>query len=231
MTALAPALDGRVGPAPAPAAGAGLRWVHDPDDDHACLRQLTAMHDPGGGRAVCHPTPGATWPVLIQDLLEALGKPRDALARERRLRGGARLVQVWMCAERVEHLVVLRAHLLRPPLLDRFAELAAATGTTIWLVWHHTDPPGPGRIGEIWSWPAAVDALRRGRVRPVSSEQVRLRSVDAIHCEAVTEARREARLWRVAPPRQRRYTQPGCELGALLQRLSIDAATWAELDL
>lgn len=231
MTGSAPALGGRVGATPAASAGAGLRWVHDPDDDHACMRQLTALHDLPGGRAVCHPTPGATWPVLIRDLLEALGKPRDALARERRLRDGGRLVQVWMCAERVEHLVVLRAHLLRPALLDRSAELAAATGTTIWLVWHHSDPPGPAGIGEVWSWPAAVDTLQRGRVRPLSSEQVRLRSVDAIHRDAVAEARREARLWRVAPPRQRRYTQPGCELGALLQRLSIDAATWAELDL
>lgn len=229
MTGSAPALGGRVGAAAATSGGAGLRWVHDPDDDHACMRQLTALHDLAGGRVVCHPTPGATWPVLIRDLLEALGKPRDALARERRLRDGARLVQVWMCAERVEHLVVLRAHRLRPLLLDRFAELAAATGTTIWLVWHHRDPPG--RIGAVWSWPTAVDTLRRVRVRPPLSEHLRPRSVDAIHREAVTEARREARLWRVAPPRQRRYTQPGCEVGALLQRLSIEAATWAELDL
>jgi hypothetical protein len=55
--------------------------------------------------------------------------------------------------------------------------------------------------------------------------------VDAIYREAVAEARREARLWRAAPPRQRRFTQPGCELGALLQRLSIGAVTEAELDL
>lgn len=47
----------------------------------------------------------------------------------------------------------------------------------------------------------------------------------------MAQARRKARLWRVAPPRQRRYTQPGCGLGALLQRLTIDATTEAELHL
>jgi hypothetical protein len=50
-----------------------------------------------------------------------------------------------------------------------------------------------------------------------------------IYREAVVEARREALLWRIAPPRQRRYTRPGCGLGALLQRLTIDATTEAEL--
>lgn len=65
----------------------------------------------------------------------------------------AALVRVWMRAERVEHAVVLRAHLLRPPLLDRLDELAA-TGAVMWLVWHHTDPPAPGGDGEVWSCPA-----------------------------------------------------------------------------
>jgi hypothetical protein len=106
---------------------------------------------------VCHPTPGATWPILIRDLLEALGKRRDALARERRVRDGAALVRVWMRAERVQHLVVLRAHRLRPPLLDAVAELATATGA-LWLVWDDTDPPAPRWAGEVWSWPRAVAA-------------------------------------------------------------------------
>lgn len=57
------------------AAPARLRWVHDPDDDHACLHHLTALVRSGRGRAVCHPTPGATWPILIRDLLESLASP------------------------------------------------------------------------------------------------------------------------------------------------------------
>ena len=97
---------------------------------------------------------------------------------------------------------------------------------TVWLVWHHLDPPGSGWAGEVWSWPRAVDAIR-GHPSPGGS--ARLCPVEVIYREAVAEARREACLWRAAPPRQRRYTQPGCGLGALLQRLTIDAATEAEL--
>ncbi len=210
------------GPGRATSTLGGLRWVHDPDDDQACLHHLAALHAPGAGRVVCHPTPGATGPILARDLLEALGKRRDALTRARRARDGAALVRVWMRAERVEHLVVLRAHRLHPQLLDAFAELSAATGPTVWLVWHHTDPPP----AQAWSWPRAVDAIRG---HPHADRSVRLRPVEVMYGEAVAEARREARLWRVAPPRQRRYTQPGCGLGALLQRLTIDATTEAEL--
>lgn len=200
-----------------------MRWVHDPDDDQACLHQLADLHDLAAGRPICHPTPGATWPLMVRDLFEALGKPRDALDRARR-GDAAALLRVWLRAEQVEHLVVLRAHRLHPTLLAALAELADATSTTLWPVWHATDPPPPGWAGEVWSWPRAVAALR-GRPSP---DRSRLRSVDAIHRDAVAEARREARLLRVGQPRQRRFTEPGCALGALLQRLTIDAATDAE---
>ncbi|MGH3612846.1 MAG: hypothetical protein ACRDRK_09660 [Pseudonocardia sp.] len=43
-------------------------------------------------------------------------------------------MRVWMRAERVEPLVVLRAHRLHPHLLDAFAEFVTATGPTVWLV-------------------------------------------------------------------------------------------------
>jgi hypothetical protein len=67
-------------------------------------------------------------------------------------------------------------------------------------------------------------------MRSGADRSARLRPVEVIYREAVAEARREARLWRIAPPRQRRYTRPGCGLGALLQRLTIDATTEAELN-
>jgi hypothetical protein len=219
-----------LGVEPAPvrtmSADSGLRWVHDPEDDQACLHDLTALHDLGAGRVVCHPTPGATWPILTRDLLEALGKRRDALAQARRVGDGAALVRTWIRAERVRHLIVLRAHRLRPPLLAAPAELATAAAVTVWLVWHDTDPPAP--TGEVWDWPGAVTALRHPS-RPGGTS--RLRPAEQIYREAVAEARREARLWRVAPPRQRRFTQPGCGLGAMLQRLTIDAATPADLEM
>lgn len=152
MTAAAAPL--AVDPAAAAQAG-GVRWVHDPDDDLGCVRHLTALHDLAAGRVVCHPTPGATWPVLVRDLLEALGKRRDGLARARRVLDGAALVRIWMRAERVGHLVVLRAHRLRPQLVEALAELAAAAAVTVWLIWHDTDPPARSCPGEVWDWPGA----------------------------------------------------------------------------
>jgi hypothetical protein len=226
VTAAPAPFENVVAPSPATWAAGGRRWVHDPDDDQACLRRLTALNDLAAGRVVCHPTPGASWPVLIRDLLEALGKRRDALTHERRVRDGADLLQVWMRAERVRHLVVLRAHRLPPRHLAAVASLAAATRTTLWLVWHDIEPPAAGWEGEVWSWVRAVAAIG-DHTAPNGS--LRLRSAERIYREAVAEARREARLWRIAPPRQRRYTQPRCGLGALVQRLTINAATEAEL--
>jgi hypothetical protein len=49
-----------------------------------------------------------------------------------------------MRAERVEHLVVLRAHRLPPQPLAVLADLATATGTALWLVWHAIGPPAAG---------------------------------------------------------------------------------------
>jgi hypothetical protein len=155
VTAAAAPSGAAVAPAPSPSAAGERRWVHDPRDDLACLRRLTALHDLDAGRVVCHPTPGASWPVLIRDLLEALGKRRDALSRERRVRDGADLLQVWIRAERVAHLVVLRAHRLSAPVLEALAKLAAASGSTLWLVWHDTEPPPSGWEGEVWSWPTS----------------------------------------------------------------------------
>lgn len=146
-----------------PAAG-GLRWVHDPADDQACLHHLAALHELATGRVVCHPAPGATGPILTRDLLEALGKHRDARARARRVGDGADLVRTWMRAERVRHLVVLRAHRLRPPLLAALAELATAAAVTVWLVWHDTDLVGDVGRGVGVARAQGVEQLRQARV-------------------------------------------------------------------
>ncbi len=121
----------------------GVRWVLDPDDDVACVRALTDVHDLEAGRIVCHTIPGASWPVMVRDLLWALGKDRDALSREGRVRDGPMVLAVWLRAEDVRHIVVLRAHTLSPAVLKSLAGLTVATDTTVWLVWHTREsPPG-----------------------------------------------------------------------------------------
>ena len=212
--------------------GGGLRWVLDPADDVACVRTLTALHDLDACRVVCHPRPGATWSTLVEDLLRALGKHPRALSRERRRRYGAHLLRVWLRAEPVRHLIVLRANRLAPALLVQIADLAAAADVALWLVWHHHKPAPLPRHRTGWS--TAVDTLlaEPAVARPVPGER-------EVYAEAFAaarhEARHEARHWRpdghrlgpLVPTIQ--HAWPGCDLGALLQRLTVDAATGAEL--
>jgi hypothetical protein len=206
-----------------------LWWVLDPDDDVTCLRTLFGLHDLGTGVIVCHPRPTATWPVLVADLLAALGKHPRALSRERRTAHGRALLQVWLRAERTRHLVVLRTHQLGADLLGRLADLAETAGITLWLVWHHRDrPPLPY---PALCWDAAVSALRADRGsggHPPVAE-------DVIYIDAYSAARLAARQWR--PDGHRlgwkvpwwNHAWPGCDVGALLQRLTIDAASTTEL--
>ena len=203
--------------------GPSLCWVLDPDDDVACVRAMYRLHGLAAGVVVCHPRPTATWPVLIADLLAALGKHPRALSRERRTADGAALLRVWLHAERIAHLVVLRAHRLGVEVLALLAELAAEVGCVIWLVWHQHDRPPLS--GQRLSWAAAIDSLR---ATPGSRHW--RHPDDDVYADPVAAARYEARTWR--PDGHRlgwkvpyyQHAWPGCDIGALLQRLTIDAA-------
>lgn len=201
-------------------------WVLDPTDDAACVRGLLALHDLAAGRVVCHPRPGASWAVLVEDLLRALGKHPQALSRERRTRDGPQLLGVWLRAEQVRHLVVLRAHRLAPAALTELVNHAPA-GCTVWLVWHHHDPP-PTPHPSI-QWAHALTVLRAYQANPPQRGDP--------YAETFTAARAEARAWRPEPHRlgwrvpRWEHAWPGCDRGALLQRLTIDAADTGDLRL
>lgn len=51
----------------------------------------------------------------------------------------------------------------------------------------------------------------------------------ATYWDALVASRAEARAWRDDPPRQLRGTEAGCELGATLQTLTVDALTEADI--
>lgn len=165
--------------------------------------------------------------MLISDVLRALGKHPHALARERRTREGPRLLQVWLRAEEVGHLVVLRAHRLDPALLAQLIELAAATEVVLWLVWHHHEPPPTPHPSLDWA--RAVTALRAEHTRHPAPRP------DDVYDEAFTAARVEARGW--CPDGHRlgwtvpywEHARPGCDVAALLQRLTIEATGPAQL--
>lgn len=93
---------------------------------------------------------------------------------------------MWLRAEQIHHLVVLRAHLLAPELVSQVTDLAGAAGTTVWLVWHRRDRPPTTQVAVHWT--AAAATLRAGG-RPAAP-------APDIYRAAVAAARAEARAWR-----------------------------------
>lgn len=66
----------------------------------------------------------------------------------RRIRHSETLLQVWLRAEDIRHLLVLRGHLLTPDTVSRLAALAAAAGVLAWPVWHRPGLPATaGTVG------------------------------------------------------------------------------------
>jgi hypothetical protein len=112
--------------------------VLDPDDDVDTLVRLRRLHARPFGQVVCEPAPGGGSAALAYGLLAALGKtlefdpPRDPLWR---------LVNVHLRAERVRHLVLLRAHTLTFLALRKIADHAYDVGARLWLVVHRERPP------------------------------------------------------------------------------------------
>jgi hypothetical protein len=114
-----------------------IRLLVDPADTVDCVRALTARHSVPDGIAVCHPMPGAdSRTVLAGEVLVALGKRPGGLAAEGLLRRGWALAGLWLRAEGIRHLVVLRAHLLPAEQWRDLTELAAAADAVLWLVSH-----------------------------------------------------------------------------------------------
>lgn len=113
----------------------GLTVVVDADDDPALYEDLHRRADLPSGVVVARPVPGvAGIGTLAADLLLAMGKHFDALARERQLGRGWGLASLWALAERLRHLIVCDAERLPAALVSRTAELAAGAGAHLWLV-------------------------------------------------------------------------------------------------
>jgi hypothetical protein len=116
----------------------------DPHDDVAVTRTLLSAHDPRAGTVVVHPTPGSrSMNVLTCDLLAALGCPTRWTAPEKTHPGLRDLsaAAAWIHADRITHLVVLRAHLLPGAFWDLLLQLREHTGMDLVMVCHHRDIP------------------------------------------------------------------------------------------
>jgi hypothetical protein len=155
--------------------------VFDPDDTVDCMRLVAGLADRTLGRVVCHPTPvnpGGSW--LVADLLVALGKRLDAPWLESAGRRAWPLVQVWLRAEEVKDLFVLRTHLLGARALGRLVELQRVCGLRLWLVVHRPAlRPTQQRLLDAAGWRREpLEAFHR-RWRPAARTTDANRQVDA----------------------------------------------------
>jgi hypothetical protein len=117
-----------------------ITLVLEPDDDVDTLTRLRRLHARPLGQIVCEPAPDGGSAALAYGLLAALGKtidfepPRDPLWH---------LIDLHLRAERVRHVVVLRAHTLTYPALRRVADHTHTAGAQLWLVVHQERAPTP----------------------------------------------------------------------------------------
>ena len=126
----------------------GVTVVVDVDDDPALYENLHRRADVPSGIVVARPVPGvAGIGTLAADLLLAMGKHFDALAREHELRRGWELVCLWARAVRLRHLILCDAERLPAALVSRTAELAAGAGAHLWLV--ARGPAGQAIVGDL----------------------------------------------------------------------------------
>ena len=155
MTA-APAVAAAPPGASAAAGPARVTVLSDPGDSPQAVAELTGRHGLDRGVAVCQPHPGATSPELLAgDLLIALGKLPGALAAEHLSRRGWELAVLWLAAEQVRHLIVLRADRLPA---GCWSELAAAAGVRVWLL---TAKMTPGQRAALEACATAGPAAHR----------------------------------------------------------------------
>lgn len=201
-----------------------LAWVLDRGDDHRCVEALLEFSDPATGVLTVLAAPRAPWPVLAREVLYALGKNRAALAGVGRRRI-VELAALWLRAERISHLVVLRAHSLPSDTLRELADLAEEIGLLCWAVAH-----GPAVVAaSALPWPAAADRLGEAR-RPLSPPP----DPGEAYRQARDLARRAGRTWTIYHEhtmKRVRTVREGTELVELLQPLTIDARDLDDLRL
>jgi hypothetical protein len=111
------------------------RTILNPDIAPQRMAGLLRLHDPDHGVVVCHPVPpGPRVGQLPLDVLHALGKrPRTggwpgahAVAES--------YAKIWLAAEQITDLLLVRADLFAPAPLHELVSLAREAGTSTWLI-------------------------------------------------------------------------------------------------
>jgi hypothetical protein len=151
-----------------PAPASKVHVVFDPDDSPQCVRLVMRLACPAVGRAVCHPAPTASSSALFAiDLLVTLGKRFDAVRSEHAVRRGWQLTTIWMQAEQITDLFVLRADRLAARRWQELLDLAQRCCLRLWLINHRPAlRPGHRRVLAAGSFQALELAQFTARWQP-----------------------------------------------------------------
>jgi|GEM_PF-5466024 len=111
------------------------RTVLNPDIAPQTLARLLRRHDPDRGVVVCHPVPpGPRVGQLALDVLHALGKHPTAPDWTSGRETAEHYTRIWLQAEQISDLLLVRADLFAPGPLDELVSLAREAGTRTWLI-------------------------------------------------------------------------------------------------
>ena len=208
-----------------PAPASKVHVVFDPDDSPQCVRLVMRLACLAAGRAVCHPAPTASSSALFAiDLLVTLGKRFDAVRSEHAVRRGWPLTTIWMQAEQITDLFVLRADRLAARRWQELLDLAEGCRLRLWLINHRpTLRPGHRRV------------LAAGSFQVLGLDQFIARWQPALDAEGTSDPARfdggvaEAELASPAPFPE----VPGDEFPLFLAacRRLLDEASFAQVDL
>ncbi len=232
-----------------------VHLVEDPDDSRPLAKQIDATASRLDGRVVLHPTPGLTTSrQLAADLLVSLGKRFDALQNERAGPRAWALVDVWTCAEQVQHLFVLRAHTLGPKRWQELLDLGRRRKIHLWFIVHPGVPArthaclanvsyrrwDPASFSARWrDIPAADDVVSAAVDLPeVPAEDfVTFRSacrrlldaaaferVDRVFCDSMDRTAVDLEPWRVHLRRPPPPTLEAADVAAQLQALLVTSS-------
>ncbi|WP_204078465.1 hypothetical protein [Planotetraspora phitsanulokensis] len=118
--------------------------MFDSTDDFSVARAAWRLHAPLLGRIIVDPTPSVhSTAALAHDVLAALGKPPHRIATEgiSSDRQSWRAAAAWILGERIQQLIVLRAHLQSPDRWLKMIELQRVTAIHMVLICHSRSLP------------------------------------------------------------------------------------------
>lgn len=116
-------------------AGRQLYSVLNPDLEPHRIATLLRLNDPDRGVLVCHPVPPvARSGYLSRDVLHALGKRPSTAGWPGRQAASVNYAKVWLGAERISDLVLVRADLFGAQALSELVAIADDAGARTWLI-------------------------------------------------------------------------------------------------